>query len=323
VITTRAESVEIYGYDPEQNPISVSTEEDPDINYVVISQNERTTIRNDEVRLTVSNCLVEEMIERAPYNPEADAALMVPEDCGGETPEEPTGPGYTQYIGEGQDGVLPTLIDRQMGTDAPPPPDGAFHRLSPVGTFNGTTVYRKDFKHEKMRQIRCDNLGQIEGWPAGAPEIRMHVFEQNVLNPSENLQIFKEEFRVKKRKEIKDEWWDAEGVTMHLWDYQGTGTKASFGYYEYDWVLFPNEIYVAMGELMVDILLITNIIPAGQNQLTIYGNIRQSVATGIRSLKKKNGMSEYIGKDDYSIFNDEDQFNHSPGGTKFQTWPDS
>ena len=32
---------------------------------------------------------------------------------------------------------------------------------------------------------------------------------------------------------------------------------------------------------------------------------------GLRSLKKANGMSEYIGKDDYFIFNDEEQFNHS------------
>ena len=30
-------------------------------------------------------------------------------------------------------------------------------------------------------------------------------------------------------------------------------------------------------------------------------------------------MSEYIGKDDYSIFNDEDQLNHSPGETQFKT----
>ncbi len=149
------------------------------------------------------------------------------------------------------------------------------------------------------------------------------VFEQNVLNPSENLQIFKEEFEPSKRKDIKDKWWDAGGVTMHLWDYQGTGTKAGFSYYEYDPVVIPNETLVQIGQIIVDILAIRSIIPvANSTQVTIYGNIRQSVATGIRALKKKNGMSEYIGADDYSIFNDEDNFNHNPGGTKFQTWPD-
>ena len=110
---------------------------------------------------------------------------------------------------------------------------------------------------------------------------------------------------------------------MHLWDYNGTGTKASFGYYEYDPVIIPNEALVAIGEVIVDLLFLQTIDSSTvPNQMTIYGNIRQSVATGIRSLKKKNGMSEYIGKDDYSIFNDEDQFNHGPGGTKFKTWPD-
>jgi len=315
----------VSGYTSGQTEIRISTEIEPTVNYVVISQNERTTIRDGQVRLTVSNCLVEEIIERAPYNPEANAALMLPGDCGGGGGTGGGGggnPPYIQYVGIGHDGVLPTLIHRQMGTNVPPPANG-FNRLAPVGTFNGTTVYRKDYKHEKMRFIRCDNLSQIEGWPAGAPEIRLHVFEQNVLNPSENLQIFKEEFEPRKRKDINGQWWDAQGVAMHLWDYQGTGTKSSFGYYEYDPVLIPNETLVAIGQITVDILAITSIIPTGNpTQVAIYGSIRQSVATGIRSLRKKNGMSEYIGKDDYSIFNDEDQFNHSTGGTKFKTWPD-
>lgn len=318
-----AETPNVNGYDPEQNPISVTTEYDPELNHVVISQNERTTIRNEQVRLTVSDCLVEDLVYSAPYNPEANAALMMPENCsdGGGGGGGGGNPPHPQYVGTGQDGRLPTLIHSQMGTVVSPPPNGTFNRLAPVGTFNGTVVYRKDFKHEKMREIRCDDIGKIEGWPAGAPEIRMHVFEQNVLNPSENLQIYKEEFEPRKRKDIKDKWWDAEGVTMHLWDYQGTGTKASFGYYEYDPVLIPNEALAQIGGIIVDILSITNIADSAGLRI-ISGSVRNSVVTGIRSLKKKNGMSEYIGKDDYSIFNDEDQFNHNPGRTKFKTWPD-
>ena len=75
--------------------------------------------------------------------------------------------------------------------------------------------------------------------------------------------------------------------------------------------------------MVVDILAITQVIPTSTpTQVAIYGSIRQTVQTGIRSLKKKNGMSEYIGKDDYIIFNNLDQFNHSTGGTKFRTSPD-
>lgn len=322
----------VSGFDGNQLPISVSTLVDPVDNYVVISQNERTIQRPDDVlRLRILECPVEELYATAPYNPESIAYPIEPCTGGGGTGGGGSGggtgggptPPYIQYVGIGQDGVVPSLIGTQMGTLLTPPPAGTFNRLSSVGTFNGTTVYRKDFKHEKMRFIRCDNIGNIEGWPAGAPEIRMHVFEQNVLNPSENLQIFKEEFRPNKRKDINGKWWDAGGVTMHLWDYQGTGTKASFGYYEYDPVIIPNETLVAVGQVYVDVLTITAVVIGGNPTFaTMTGSIRQSWATGIRSLKKKNGMSEYIGKDDYSIFNDEEEFNHSPGGTKFKTTPD-
>jgi hypothetical protein len=334
-----ANSPNINGFKPDLTPITVGTVDDPTFNYVVISQNERTVKRTTDgvLSLRQSYCPVEDLINGVAFNPETTPQPIAP--CpggggggtggggggtggggggGGNTP-----PPYIQYIGIGQDGQLPTLVGRQMGTVVPIPPNGGTNLLDPIGTFNGTTVYRKDFRHEKMRFIRCDNIGQIEGWPAGAPEIRMHVFEQNVSNPSENLQIYKEQFEPRRRKDIKNKWWDAEGVTMHLWDYQGTGTKASFGYYEYDPVLIPNEALVQVGGLIVDLLAITSVIPTGNpTQVAIYGNVRTSVQTGIRSLKKKNGMSEYIGKDDYSIFNNQDQFNHNTGGTRFKTWPD-
>ena len=309
---------DVKGFDPKQRPISVSTKTDPDINYVVISLNERTLITDDGVlRLRSTYCPLETYMINAIYNPEVTPNLLPPpDDCdgggggGGGTPPHP------QYNGTGQDGPLPTLVGRQMGTIVNPPTNG-YSKLSPVGNFSGTTTFRKNFKHEKMRFIRCDNIGQIEGWPAGAPEIRLHVFEQNVLNPSENLQIYKEEFEPRRKRDIDGKWWNAEDVTMHLWDYEGTGTKSSFAYYEYDPVLVPNEALQEIGGLVVDLLRITGVVDS-----STYGNIRTSVQTGIRALKKKNGMSEYIGKDDYSIFNDEDQFNHNPGSTKFKTWPD-
>jgi hypothetical protein len=318
-------SVSVEGYDNNQNPISVSTLVDPTDNYVVVSMNERTVNRTSDNILVsrLSYCPILDIVNNAPYNPENTPNLIeLPNDCngggsggGGGNTSNP----HPQYLGIGQDGARPTLVGSQMGTVVASPNNGTFNILNPVGTLNGVDVFRKNFRHERMREIRCDDIGNIEGWPAGAPEIRMHVFEQNILNPSENLQIYKEEFEPSKRKDIRDKWWDASGVTMHLWDYSGTGTKASFGYYEFDPVILPNETLVSIGEFIVD--LITIVSPSNQ-QTTLSGNIRTSVATGIRSLKKKNGMSEYIGKDDYSIFNNQDQFNHSPGGTKFKTWPD-
>jgi hypothetical protein len=319
----------INGFKSDLTPFTVGTVGDPTFNYVVISQNERTVNRTTDgvLAFRLSYCSVEDVVNGVPYNPESIPEPIVP--CtggggggtggGGNTPPPP----HPQYTGTGQDGQLPTLLGRQMGTAVPIPPNGGTNLLDPIGTFNGTTVYRKDFRHEQMRFIRCDEIGQIEGWPAGAPEIRVIVFAQNQQNPLENLEIFKEEFEPSRREDIKDKWWDVGGVTLHLWDYQGTGTKATFGYYEYDPVIIPNETLVQISGILVDVLAITSVIPTGNpTQVAIYGSVRTSVQTGLRAMKKKNGMSETIGSDVYSIFNNQDQFNHSPGGTKFKTWPD-
>ena len=318
----------INGFKSDLTPISVGTADDPTWNYVVISQNERTVHRTTDsvLALRVSYCPVEPLFDDAPYYPESIPEAIVPCTIGGGGGTGGGGgsapPPHPQYVGIGQDGQLPTLISTQMGTLTTPPTNG-HSLLDPVGTFNGEIVYRKNFRHEKMREIRCDEIRQIESWANGAPEIRMHVFMQNILNPSQNLEVYKEEFEPRKRNDIKDKWWYASDVTMHLWEYSGTGTKASFAYYEYDPVLFPNEALQEIGALVVDILAITQVIPTSTpTQVAIYGSIRQTVQTGIRSLKKKNGMSEYIGKDDYIIFNNLDQFNHSTGGTKFRTSPD-
>lgn len=321
----------VNGYDANQNPITASTLEDPVDNYVVVSQNERTIQRDDDVvRIRDTECPVDEILLDEPYNPESIPEEVEPCDGiggiggGGGSGGGGTGSGgsssNSQYVGTGQDGVLPTLIDRQMGENTAPPPNGTFNRLNPVGTINGVTFYRKNFKHEKMRFIKINNLGEIEGWPSGAPEIRFHRFVQNVTNPSENLQIFERTFEPTKRKDIKDKWWDVGGVEMHLWDFEATGTRVTFAYYEYDPVVFPNETLSQIGGIIVDILNITGVV----SDSTIYANIRQSVVTGIRSLKKKNGMSETIGPNEYSIFNDADEFIHRPYGATvyIKTWPD-
>lgn len=326
----------ISGYDNNQNPISVSSLIDPTDNFVVISFNERTILRpNDAIRLRTSECIVDDLLGAAPYNPDGNPTPIVPCNIGGGTGSgggSGTGSGgtgsnpfasYSQYVGTGPDVVMPTLVDLITGTEVAAPPAGTFNRLTSVGTFSGTTIYRTNYRHEKMRFIRCDDLSSIESWANGAPEIRMHIFEQSVINPIVNLQIYKAQFEPRKRKQIMGQWWPAQNVTMHLWDYTGTGTKATAAYYEYDPVLIPNETLAQIGAIRVDLLAITGSIPTGTpSELLIYGNIRQSVLTGLRALKQRNGMSEYIGKDDYIIFNDEDQFNHNPGETKFKTDPD-
>lgn len=48
---------------------------------------------------------------------------------------------------------------------------------SPVGNFIGSTTFRENFKQGKMRFIRCNNIGQIEGWPAGKPRSGVAKFK--------------------------------------------------------------------------------------------------------------------------------------------------
>ncbi len=62
-------STTIEGFDPYQTPISVSTTEEPTINYVVISQNERTVVRTEDLYCTSSKCPIEPSVIDAPYNP--------------------------------------------------------------------------------------------------------------------------------------------------------------------------------------------------------------------------------------------------------------
>lgn len=318
----------VKGFDPAKKPITVSTETDPDVNYVVISLNERTMIGGDG-NLYYSNSICPVEISYAAYDPSiTPESLPPPEECdggggGGSGGGGTGGTTHPQYNGTGQDGVLPSLIGSQMGTIVSPNPNGMLSTIQPVGSFNGEMVYRKNFRHEKMRWMKLDNISDIEAWPGGPPEIRMHIFEQNVLNPSENLQIFKEKFNPPSRSAISDYWFNANGVTMHLWDYAGTGTKFSVGYYEYDVVLVPNETLESIGAITVDLLFLQTIDSSTTaNYMTIYGNVRQSVQTGIRSLKRKNNMSEYIGKDDYEIRNNNEHWVHNPGGANFTTWPD-
>lgn len=165
-------------------------------------------------------------------------------------------------------------------------------------------------------------MGQIESRFHGAPEIRIRQFVQNRANPLENPDVFKGTIHPKKRKDIDGRWFDCPDIAMHLWDWYGTGTRVGIGYYEFDpgisW-----ETLESLGEVVVDLLTLTQIdsltVP---NQLAIYGNIRRSVATGIRNLRMRSINNDFIGTEDYEIRNPADYWEYGPGETKIRTWPD-
>lgn len=322
----------VEGYDNNQNPINVSTLTDPEENYVVVSQNERTIIREDDtIRLRRNEAFVSCFDNTAPYAPDNNEppSFDYPDDCGGSgggTGGGGSGGGDTshpQYNGTGHGGQLPSLIASYDGELIQ---NGNINaNIAPIGDINGITFYRGNFVHEKIREMRLDDIGDIEGWPAGAPEIRVHVFEQDEENPLSMLQIFKEEYEPRKRRHIKRRWWDCADAPLHLWDWETTGTKISYGYYEYDPVAFDQEELQIIGNIVQQILNITGVVPpVGPNGE--YGPLNavvdQTINIGERALNKQNGMSEYIGTVDISIFNSSNYFEHNSGDFKYKTWPD-
>lgn len=316
----------VNGYDNSQNQIQVSILEDPNENYVVVSQNERTIIRDDNsIRLRSTESLVRCFDETAPYSPDnpEPPSFDEYEDCGGTGGGSGGGSSSPQYIGTGHGGQLPSLIATYEGELVQN--DNINANIAPIGDINGITLYRGNFVHEKIREMRLDDIGDIEGWPGGAPEIRVHVFEQDEENPLSMLQIFKEVYEPKKRNDIKNEWWDCADAPLHLWDWETTGIRISYGYYEFDPVAFDVEELEILGNILQQILNITGVIPpVGPNGE--YGPLNavvdQSINIGERALNKQNGMSEYIGTVDISIFNSQDYFEHNPGDFKYKTWPD-
>jgi len=313
------------GFDKDQNPITVSTLEDPVENYVVISHNERTYEENETVYYNNTLIRVPCCIESAPYDPN-DPSSNPPELCMecSDVPVPPSDggddgpPSYVQYIGTGHNGTLPSLIHTFVGTSSNQTDELITQRINPLGTINGATYYRANYEYERIRQMRCDNINQIEGWPAGKLELRVHVMEQDQDNPASNLLVFKEEFRPK-RNEIKNKWYNNEQATMHLWDWENTGTRMTYGFYEYDRpFLGDSEIPKSVGDITQQILDITGII----GDTTVTAVIGDAINVVGRGLIMENNSSEYIGYDDISIFNDLDQFPHPVGGFKYKTWPD-
>ncbi len=320
----------VEGFDNEQNPISVSTLHDPTDAYVVVSHNERTYELNNNIYFSNTRILVPCCIESAPYDPNNPPQDYFDEELCRDCSDAPTPPddsdddstsNYTQYIGTGHNGTLPSLILTFDGVSTNDTTELITTDIDPIGTINGQTFYRANYQYERVRALRFDNLGQVEGWPAGKPELRVHVMEQDQENPFNQLLIYREQFRPE-RSEVNETWWEIpeeDQPTMHLWDWENTGTRMTYGFYEYDRPFLGNSTsFEDVGDLTTQLLNVTEII----NDTTLTALIGDAISFVGRGLEMENNSSEYIGTDDISIFNDLDEFPHNMGGFKYRTWPD-
>jgi hypothetical protein len=163
--------------------------------------------------------------------------------------------------------------------------------------------------------MRFDDLGDVESWVKGAPEVRIHALALGSTIPYSMMEVFKTEFEPSKRRDINGKWWACPAVAMHLWEFTTTGTKFTYGFYEYDPAGNTEQL---IGIQSATITLLDSL-------RMINGTWRAVARAAIdvqRSISKANNNSDYIGTDDVSIFNDSDEYHHGTGGFKYRTKPD-
>ncbi len=318
------------GFDKDQNPIQVSTLEDPQENYVVISQNERTYEKDETVYFSNTLIRVPCCIESAPYDPYAvsyppmdelcedcsDEPDPTPPDNGGDDDQLPP-----QYVGTGHQGVLPSLIAKHNSFVSGTINDIALTGLiDPVGEVNGRPFYRGNFKYERVRSYKVGDLGDIEKWLNGAPEIRVVEFTPDRADPTIMLQIFQAEHKPDKRKDIKDKWWDCPLDEIHLWEWENTGTSVSIGMYEFDAGIFGNNNEDRKELSASNTTIVDQLVLNSDGTYTVTSST--TYTTPDRYFAMQNHHSEYMGIESISVFNNQDQFRHSRGDTDYKCWPD-
>lgn len=314
----------VEGYNNNGEKIKVSTLEDPEENYVVVSFNERTSF-NDQNELVLSNTnnKVTNFEDDTEFAPNFD----FPDPC---PPEDPTcgggggggGSSHPQYNGTGHNGQLPSLIATHSSTltstfnafKYDPTAD-----IDSLGEVNGQTFYRGDDTYEIFRSYKINDINEIEEFVNGAPELYVVEFVPEVGNPTVMLQILQARHEPDNRNEINGQWWDCPADEIHLWEWQETGTSVTIGMYEYD--------KPAIGE-NVDQKTLSSDQTTIVDELVLNSDGTYSITrsrtytTANRYLEMKSRKSEYIGIEKISVFNKNDQFLHSRGVIDYKSWPE-
>lgn len=89
---------------------------------------------------------------------------------------------------------------------------------------------RVGVKSEYMMKIKCPDLGEIESWIKGAPELRC-------IMKSAKGNISEQYFYPSKRKYIDNVWWDINGTTgryLYYWDIESFTKTVLFHWVEVD-----------------------------------------------------------------------------------------
>lgn len=106
-------------------------------------------------------------------------------------------------------------------------------RVNENGVFigdNSLNSGRVGTKSEYMMKINCPDLGKIEGWVKGAPELRC-------IMKSAKGEISDQYFYPSRRKHINNKWWETNGSTgryLYYWDIESYTKTILFAWIEVD-----------------------------------------------------------------------------------------
>jgi hypothetical protein len=95
----------------------------------------------------------------------------------------------------------------------------------------GEKSSRTGMKHECIKQIKCPNLSEIEGWINGAPELKCICYSHTWGNLNEQL------FFPNNRSDINNVYWNVDDGTsrkMYYWDYNLISKYINFAWIELD-----------------------------------------------------------------------------------------
>jgi hypothetical protein len=203
--------------------------------------------------------------------------------------------------------------------------------LLPINPNLPQQYYRTDFRYENIYQMRYDNIGQVEGWPAGAPETVVFVFEQDPLDSTKNIKRKLGTIEPPKRKDIKNTWFGTD-IDSHLWRYYKTGTDITYGFYEEDnkGISEIGNTLITIGNYSSFILDSTKVHLPGQTNPNLpspqqpgWLTILKYTANVVGQFFNKNiEKSEEIGSIVISVNNPRKEYSLIPGGFKFASRAD-
>ena len=193
--------------------------------------------------------------------------------------------------------------------------------LTPINPNVPLQWYRQNFKYETIYSIGFWDIGKIEGWPAGGPELETYFYQALDTN---GLNYQKEGYYAgrtwAKRKDVNKKMYDLpieKLIQTHLWRWGQTGTTFKYGFYEWDYEPLNQEVTDTLASFIT-----------GFARLDSTGALAtplQLAASAVRLvglfLPRKGRLSEFMGDKEISVNNNASQFNVATGGFVFRSKP--